>query len=54
MHFKQWSASSIQCQIQNGAPQIQLDLTIGTLREHLCTWLLESWKDVGDRREMIV
>lgn len=46
-------ASFIQEHIQNGAPHIQLDLTMDILHEHLCSWLFESWKDLGNQIETI-
>lgn len=52
--FKQWSAACIQKQLEDDVSIVQLDLSIKTLREELCTWLLQAWKEVGSRKQMIV
>lgn len=52
--YKQWSSTCIQQQLENNVSDVQLDLKIGTLREELCTWLLQTWKEVGSRTSMIV
>jgi hypothetical protein len=52
--FKQWSAACIQEQLEGDVSRVQLDLRIGTLREELCTWLLQAWKEVGSRTDMII
>jgi len=40
-----FEALSIKKKIDNGHNEIHLDLSIGTLRENLFTWLFESWKN---------
>jgi hypothetical protein len=52
--FKRWLASFIKDQIDGGASEINLNIFIGTLHEHLCTWLFESWREVKSHIDMIV
>lgn len=46
--------SCIKEQIERGTRHIDLDLSVGTLRENLCIWLFEAWKTIGLQVDMII
>jgi hypothetical protein len=59
-HFKQgfnlWLAGEISKQIAGGVADgdVKCDFRIGVLREGLCGWLLDAWRQLADMKEMTV
>ena len=52
MHIKKWSASCIQEQLEAGALETKLDLSIGTLSNLVCVWFFEAWKIICSHFDM--